>query len=539
METISPGMRSPRFHALDVWRGLVCLLVVAEHAAVCLWGTDQGRGIDGYLRWSIARSLGLFLGAPLFFVMSGFCVASCIDSARRRGTSPTLFLARRLWRIYPPYWAALAGFVAVVSGLDAIGMERYHGPDVAFGLESPGMLDSWHWFGNITLTESLLPLARSGHEMVIYTRMAWSLCYQEQFYLVCFLTLVMVPARFWKAMSVVTAAVVGLRVVAYDAGALHRISGTFPELWHEFAVGLAVYWRVSRPTTRIVRRLLESGLAVLLVAALWTGFVSTAGAAAFGLLLIGLHRWDGPVAGLRALEPLRACGRRSYSIYLVHMPAVMIVNNGLRDLGVDGFWPRALLMIPAAVLVSVSVAWIFHAHIERHFLALPSLRRGWVGSPLRIPRLAAATSALAGVVRDARGALRPAIVRMPALAATVLIPVGLVTGAWSGTDHRLARVPRPAALLGAPMGKTAASLPRDERPVVSAGSIWGDGAIAPNVTIALNGDVVDRELHGTPLLDEFAPPRHRPGGWRRGGRSARFHRDRGHGRPSSPNPGAS
>src|SRR3954447_9923741 len=98
MTMSSPAMRSPRFHALDVWRGAVCLLVVLEHAAVALWpGVGDGAGLDGWLRRLIVGCLRRFIGAPFFFVRSCYSIASCTGSVRRRGVSPSLFLARRVW----------------------------------------------------------------------------------------------------------------------------------------------------------------------------------------------------------------------------------------------------------------------------------------------------------------------------------------------------------------------------------------------------------------------------------------------------------
>jgi peptidoglycan/LPS O-acetylase OafA/YrhL len=351
---------------------VVCVLVVLEHAGVALWSVADGSGLEGWLRRIIVAGLELNLGGPLFFVMSGYCVASCIDSARRRGTAPLVFLARRVWRIFPPYWVALAGFVAVVAGLDAIGLERYHrNGTVSLELESPGMLDAWQWIGNLSLTETWRPLV-GGHQAIIYTRVGWSLCYQEQFYLVCFLTLLLFPRRFERALMGITAVILAFRVFVWDAGALHRIAGTFPELWHEFAVGWLVYIWMGRSAAPAVRRGLELGLIALLIVALRTGLVSTAGAAGFGLLLIVLHRWDDRLPGLRWLDPVRACGRRSYSIYLVHLPTVMVVNAWLQARGWEGFWPRALVMIPASVSAAVAVGWVFHRVVERHFLDLPA-----------------------------------------------------------------------------------------------------------------------------------------------------------------------
>jgi peptidoglycan/LPS O-acetylase OafA/YrhL len=446
-------MRSPRFHALDVWRGAVCLLVVLEHAAVALWPVvGDGVGLDGRLRRWIVGSLGLFLGTPLFFVMSGYCIASCIDSVRRRGASPVLFLARRVWRIFPPYWFALAGFVAVVAGLDALGLERYHRNGVALALDSPAVLDAWQWFGNLSLTETWRPML-GGHEASVYTRVAWSLCYQEQFYLVCFLTLLVARGRFERVLVWATAAIVGFRLLAYDAGAQHRIAGTFPMYWHEFFVGLVVYWRLSRPTTPVARRGMELGLAALLIVALRNGLVSTAAAAGFGLLLIALHRWDGRIADLRWLDPLRACGRLSYSLYLVHLPVVMVFNSWLWDLGMEGFWPRALVMVPASSLASVAAAWVFHRVVERHFLDLPDVRLALTGllqaarTPRRLPTYADLRMVLAlnGKGREAGLVLRPLAVRVLTLAVFLSVPVGLeaARGSQPAGRHDRPLAPRP------------------------------------------------------------------------------------------------
>jgi peptidoglycan/LPS O-acetylase OafA/YrhL len=385
-------------------------LVVLEHAGVALWTVADGAGLEGRLQRIIVAGLELNLGGPLFFVMSGYCIASCIDSARRRGTAPLLFLARRVWRIFPAYWVALAGFVAVVAGLDAIGLEGYHrGGEVSLELASPGVLDASQWIGNLSLTESWRPLV-GGREELIYTRVAWSLCYQEQFYLVCFLTLLLFPRRFERALMGITAVILAFRVFVWDAGALHRIAGTFPVLWHEFAVGWFVYLWLGRPAAPGVRRGLGLGLIALLIVALRTGLVSTAGAAGFGLLLIALHRWDDRLPGLRWLDPVRACGRRSYSIYLVHLPTVMVVNAWLQARGWDGFWPRALVMIPASVSAAVAVGWVFHRVIERHFLDLP------------------APAALGLAWRAVHVAWRPRLVLAPAPAALLLVPIPLGRG---------------------------------------------------------------------------------------------------------------
>jgi peptidoglycan/LPS O-acetylase OafA/YrhL len=367
--------RSHRYQSLDVWRGVACLMVVVHHAAVAVeWDRSHGPGLEGWLRRGVLGLLGLGLGPPLFFVMSGYCVAANIDSLRRKQANPLGFLAKRLWRIFPPYWVALLGFVAVIVGLDALGLNRLHGGLLGLEQTSPATLTRAQWLGNITLTESWRPLL-GGDEANIFTRIAWSLCYQEQFYLVCFLVLLAAPRRFHTALAATTAAILGVYLLAFDSGSLYRLDGTFPVLWHEFAVGLAVYWRFQQALPRRARWGIDLGLAGLLVVAVLGESDSTVNAAALGLVLIGLRRWDGPIAGLPGLAPLRACGRRCYSIYLVHLPICTVGNHCLYECGVTGFWARVLVMVPLVTLASVGAGWVFYHAVESRFLQLPDLRR--------------------------------------------------------------------------------------------------------------------------------------------------------------------
>src|SRR5262249_9397625 len=144
-----PGGKTPRYQMLDVWRGLVCLVVVLEHVGVALWGgADGGVGLEGGVRRAVVQALRLNFGSPLFFVMSGYCIASCLDSARRRGTTPAEFLLKRFWRIFPTYWAALFGFVALVAVLDTVGLPSLHSNAFSLEIGAPGDLTFAQWLGN-------------------------------------------------------------------------------------------------------------------------------------------------------------------------------------------------------------------------------------------------------------------------------------------------------------------------------------------------------------------------------------------------------
>ncbi len=357
----------PRYDSLDAWRGVACLMVVILHTGyfVLSWSSTEGSAVRNGVVWCFRW---LEMGVPLFFVISGYCIAASMDRHRRRGDSPWNFLVRRFRRIYPPYWASLLAFVVVNWSLDRLGLIWLHRGPNSLELLSPGRLDWSQWLGNVTLTETWRQSAWGGSSVEVYTRVAWSLCFEEQFYFVGFLTLLLFPRRLYGALMVLTALIVGFRIFAFDVGWLFHYRGTFIELWQEFAVGLLVYWRLVVPTTRDSKIMVSLTLMVLLGVGLAWSFRSTWVAAAFGLALIELRRFDERAKGWRWLGPLRACGHRSYSIYLIHLLVCTIGNELLVWLGISNFWARAFVVTPIVATVAVGVGWIFFDLVESRFL---------------------------------------------------------------------------------------------------------------------------------------------------------------------------
>lgn len=406
--------RDPRYQSLDVWRGLACLMVVLDHAAMATvqWSDTQGAGsfLEYGLRCAVVWGTRQSLGPPLFFVISGYCIAASVDSLRRKGKSAFDFMYRRLWRTFPPYWTAVLVYAAVVLFLDAAGLEKLHRSSVGFELDSPTQLNAWQWFGNLTLTETWRSCFLGGGEPAIFTRVAWSLCYQEQFYAVCFVVALLTPRRLYGVLAAATAAILAVRVMAWDSGMLFRMDGLFPVYWHEFAVGLAVYWRLNVAAPRAWKRGVDLGLIALVSVGMLTEFESTAWAAAFGLVLVGARRWDGRLAGVEKLAPVRACGKRCYSIYLIHLPACTAILAGLNELGVTGFWPRVLISVPLASAGALVSGWLFYEHVESRFLNLPVVK------PIRVPReveTVAVASSVASVVNPSRVEARAVVVPVP------------------------------------------------------------------------------------------------------------------------------
>ena len=370
-KTFPPLKRDPRYGLLDVFRGVACLLVVGHHAGFSLYfAADLKTGPFAWLKQAIAAVLWHFdLGVPLFFVISGYCIAASVDLNRRRGAWSWSFLKRRFRRIYPPYWAAILWFIAVVVLTDRLtGSHALHkNPLVALELVDPGKLDPRQWLGNITLTETWRPRVWSPEEQ-IFTRVAWSLCYEEQFYFVCFLILAIIPRRMFVALATVTIVSALVCGAAIDSGSIDRVKGFFPFLWHEFAFGAAVYWRLNVATTSRGRRSIEIGLGLIALISLFYTYLSCATAAFFALALIFLRDFDHQAARSRFLDPFRACGTRCYSIYLAHLPACVVVNAWLFQKSDMNYWMRAFVMFPASVLAGTAAGFVFFEVVERHFL---------------------------------------------------------------------------------------------------------------------------------------------------------------------------
>jgi peptidoglycan/LPS O-acetylase OafA/YrhL len=370
---IPDPQRNPRYPMLDLWRGVACLMVVLHHSGFALGkGEAEGSPLRLAVVWFVRQ---MDLGVPLFFVISGYCIVASMDGIRRRNAGPWTFLRRRVRRIYPPYWASLLIFVAILWSLDHFGFYRLHDGGHSLKLLSPGALEPAQWVGNVTLTETWRPRVFGGPPMEVYTRVAWSLCYEEQFYLLCFLSLLVAPRRLFRGLAILTVAILAFRLFAYDSGRLFRYEGMFPILWHEFAIGIAVYWRLVHAQSAQSKRTIEALVAVLLAIGLASGFRSTIVAAGFGLALIALRRSDAAVNGLSWLGPLRACGRRSYSIYLVHLPICTVGNELLVRLGMVEFWSKVFVLIPLVSFASVAFGWLCFALVEAHFLNPPSDHR--------------------------------------------------------------------------------------------------------------------------------------------------------------------
>jgi peptidoglycan/LPS O-acetylase OafA/YrhL len=377
-----PVPLNPRYLSLDIWRGLACLMIVILHSSFyvrynTLTDADISANVVGSsILFCISR---MGIGVHLFFVISGYCIAATADASRRKPYGMRHYFRRRLRRILPPYWVALLLTAILVSLLWTCGF-----PEVLSDADSPiphpKALSGMEWFGNVTLTETWLHHF-VGNNAQLQLGPAWSLCYEEQFYIACGLILLVSSKRFFTgvvAITAVTCVAVSLSVV-YSLSAIQGFF--FDGHWLLFAVGMLVYYTLNytEPASYWLLFGILCGFTAL-IAIVRYGFLNNSdwdiknrvfeflAACVFGLVLLALRSWDTQISTSNLLRPLAICGSMCYSLYLIHWPITKLISHICCDLGLSTIWETLLVTIPLATIASLGAAWLFHLAIERRFL---------------------------------------------------------------------------------------------------------------------------------------------------------------------------
>lgn len=376
--------RNPRYDTLDAWRGLACVLVVLFHATYQLNHELPTPSPDAPVEVAIGQLLRPFahawVGVPLFFVISGYCIAASADSARRRPHPAGQFFLRRFRRIYPPLWIFLAGTVLLHLLLTRLGAGS--GLPLALSPVDPADVSPWSWAGSVTLTEEWR-WHFVGPGKTYFQWALWTLCYEEQFYLLLGLVVLVAPRRLFAVAGVVSVAVflivAGVIPLPFSADGFF-----FGGPWLAFAAGIAVYYRRNYATP-VIRRVID---VCLLAATVWAarsvpdwntfdqGVPAQLTAAFAGAFVIGLlEPLDAFTAKWKPLVPLRWCGVRCYSLYLVHGPVVFLLSRLMVHFGCVSPTATLLITMPMCVAGSLATGWAFHRWVEAKFLN-PPVRTG-------------------------------------------------------------------------------------------------------------------------------------------------------------------
>ncbi|WP_263488325.1 acyltransferase family protein [Mesorhizobium sp. CA14] len=342
---------------------------------------------------------GGFAGVDVFFVISGFLMASLISGEITRGDFSLLrFYERRIRRIFPALFAVLAASsIAAWFLLMPAELEYF-----ARSLKAAALFTSNIQFekesGYFDIGAQMKPLVHT-----------WSLAVEEQFYILFPLLLVAIN-RFARRHTVPI--LIGLLIVSFVASAwtvFHSPVAAFYLLqfraWELLVGSLIAFDAIPRPKRSAMRGGLAAGGILLIALAMFgfndrtlfpgpTALLPCLGAA----LVIYAHDEHGPVGQILRSKPVVFIGLISYSLYLWHWPVIVfsremagrelsLLNGGLIALmslaiaafswwfieqpfrGRDGRIGRPSLFAGAVLMIAVAVG--FGSHII-HDKGVPS-----------------------------------------------------------------------------------------------------------------------------------------------------------------------
>jgi peptidoglycan/LPS O-acetylase OafA/YrhL len=308
-----------RIEVLDWLRGLAALSVALYHFT---------GGADGWVKVSGARG---YLGLTVFFVISGLVIPYAMWRGRYRGLAdaPT-FILKRLTRLEPPYFAAIA--ITLVLGYLSARAPGFHG--APFHVGALALLLHVGYLNGIFGQPWLSPVF-------------WTLALEFQFYLSMLFLYggLSSKKRVWRMAIFVVMVAAALLTVPTEA--------LVPRYLGLFALGAAGFqYRVG---------LIGKGEFALL---------------ALAFTLLNIHLLGGANATAAVLAAIAAAfanpprvkvlaffGAISYSLYLLHVPiGGRVINLASR---LPRTMPIELGAVVTAMAVSLIAAWLLYRLVER------------------------------------------------------------------------------------------------------------------------------------------------------------------------------
>ncbi|MDQ3026452.1 MAG: acyltransferase [Pseudomonadota bacterium] len=376
-------------------RGVAVLWVVAFHYVVV---RTAGFPADPWLQLVAASPAAQvilrngYLGVDLFFLITGFLLTlPWLRYAERQLPAPPAreFYRRRAHRILPAYYVQLLFLFLICIPL--LRDLTYWKSDLAYYL--------LNFAAHVTMVHYTTPLTSSS---VAINGALWTLALEAQYYLLLpLLAPLVVRAPRVTAAALLAAAVAWRWLAQYDMTPLvdfqmalsvtwslpeskirHLLGTQLPAYLGHFAAGILagrawLRWRERRPGRFESAAWLGAAAACLFVlyrmhapGGVWLGdFNWVLIPISMGILMLALV--SSGVAAARPLlanAPLKFAGRISYSIYLYHLPLLLLWNK---------FAPRELgwLSLPLYLGVVVAVAWASRTWVELPNMSAPSRTR--------------------------------------------------------------------------------------------------------------------------------------------------------------------
>jgi peptidoglycan/LPS O-acetylase OafA/YrhL len=363
-----------RLRTLDGLRGIAILLVLVLHFTM-YGGPAPAAGLDLLVhRVAVAG----WIGVDLFFVLSGFLITGILYDAKGGEGYFRTFYLRRLLRIAPLYYGALAIFLVLLPAV-------WPGHEGLAWLRGESL---WYWTYLLNFriaAEGWPDFGALGH--------FWSLAVEEQFYLFWPVAVFLLRRRPLMALCAACMALaVATRLVLHLAGNPPAAFVLAPARLDALAAGAFLALLVRSPgglstAVRWARPAAAAGAAGLLALFLWKRglpsedpAVSVAGQALLALFFAAVlalalaARPEGRGGRWLAAPVLVFFGRYSYGLYVVHHPLLFLkpegLSFGLFPTVLGSSLPGWLLFVVAGVAVSVALSLLSWHLLEKPFLDL-------------------------------------------------------------------------------------------------------------------------------------------------------------------------
>lgn len=356
-----------RLNGLDHLRTLAILLVFLSHYGRLFPNPEWVNTICKF-GWT---------GVDLFFVLSGYLIAGQLfaEIARGKPISLKTFFIKRFFRIIPPYLVVLTLYFCF-----------------PYVREWEGLAPLWKY---LSFTQNIGLDQRSQRTF----SHAWSLCIEEQFYLLLPLLLLLLTRqkllrKGYLLLLVLFGAGFLLRAGAYQYQvAPFRAEGNASALWYQWiyyptwcrldgllaGVGIAALFRfrplLKAQILRYGNRLLLLGLLLLCGAYFLCLDQQSRAASVWGFPLVSIGYG---VVVMGTLSPGSYLSRfqsvvtakiatLSYGIYLVHKMVIHLTQDQLARFSID---PESNLMFFLCILSCLAAAGLLYIIVERPFLKL-------------------------------------------------------------------------------------------------------------------------------------------------------------------------